>query len=150
MQVSGADGHAARAPRNLTYLEFFLRDHLYRNFNFYSTFITQIAMAFVGLRIVATKLVNPTASRPFLCPELVARTQVALISGRHDKEATKRPPPFPYQQKKFTKFHCLFDNTLKRLNENSKLVVVEGNIASGKSAFAKELAQELDMLYMPE
>lgn len=109
-------------------------------------------MAFMGVRVLATKIVNsgvPIGKKPLLCPELLARAQVAFITGRHT-EAIIRPPPFPYQQKKYTRFHCLFDNTVKRMNENSKLIVVEGSIASGKSAFAKQLADELDMLYIPE
>lgn len=31
-----------------------------------------------------------------------------------------------------------------------QIILVEGPLAAGKSKFAKELAEELDMLYMPE
>jgi NADH dehydrogenase (ubiquinone) 1 alpha subcomplex subunit 10 len=37
-----------------------------------------------------------------------------------------------------------------RFDENTKIIVVEGPIAAGKSAFAKSLAEDLVMLRMPE
>lgn len=58
--------------------------------------------------------------------------------------------PFPYKEKEYNFFNSLFDKTTKRLHENSKIVCVEGPIAAGKSKFAKELAEELEMLYVPE
>lgn len=42
-----------------------------------------------------------------------------------------------------------FDYTLKRIGENSKVVVVEGPPAIGKSALARALAEELEMKYFP-
>lgn len=36
------------------------------------------------------------------------------------------------------------------VNKISQVIVVEGPIAAGKSEFAKKLAEELDMLYLPE
>lgn len=62
----------------------------------------------------------------------------------------KRPAPFPYKEKKFGLWQRLTDTTTKRFDENSKIIVVDGAIAAGKSAFAKDLAHDLDMLYMPE
>ena len=44
----------------------------------------------------------------------------------------------------------MIDRTNKRLHVNSKLVVVEGNIASGKSTVAPKLADMLGFYYMPE
>ena len=35
------------------------------------------------------------------------------------------------------------------MDENSKLIVVDGAHAIGKTDFAKELAEELDMLHFP-
>lgn len=40
--------------------------------------------------------------------------------------------------------------TIDRMDENSKYIIVEGPIASGKTSFAKELAEKLDMYYMPQ
>lgn len=73
------------------------------------------------------------------------------ISGKTMRDPNiKKPPPFPYKDKSYTVFHRIFDHTTDRFDENSKIIVVDGAIAAGKSAFAKQLADELDMLYMPE
>lgn len=58
--------------------------------------------------------------------------------------------PFPYKEKEYGVFQSMVDKTTKRLNDNSKIICVEGPIASGKSKFAKELAEELEMLHVPE
>ncbi|KAM7356306.1 NADH dehydrogenase [ubiquinone] 1 alpha subcomplex subunit 10, mitochondrial-like [Cochliomyia hominivorax] len=60
------------------------------------------------------------------------------------------PKPFPYKEKEYGVIQSIFDKTTKRLNENSKIICVEGSLAVGKSKFAKELAEELEMLYLPE
>jgi len=39
--------------------------------------------------------------------------------------------------------------TQRKFNENSKLIVVDGNVAAGKETVAKKLADQLGMLYMP-
>ena len=43
----------------------------------------------------------------------------------------------------------IFDKTTPRLDENSKIIVVEGAHAVGKTAFAQELAENLEMKYFP-
>ena len=43
----------------------------------------------------------------------------------------------------------IIDKTTPRLDENSKIVVVEGAHAVGKTAFAQELAENLEMKYFP-
>ncbi|KAF5296952.1 hypothetical protein FQR65_LT10104 [Abscondita terminalis] len=62
----------------------------------------------------------------------------------------KKPKPWPYKTKRYNFFRSLFDKTTKRLDENSKIIVVEGPVASGKTELAKALAVEFDMLYLPE
>lgn len=61
-----------------------------------------------------------------------------------------RPAPYDYKRKGFKLYHYLIDSTTKRINENSKIIVVEGPLAAGKSALAKRMAQEFEMLYLPE
>lgn len=58
--------------------------------------------------------------------------------------------PFPYEEKTYGVIWSIFDKTLFRMNENSKMIVVEGPIAAGKTQLAKELAEELEMLHVPE
>ena len=48
-----------------------------------------------------------------------------------------RPKPFDYKNKRYGLFYECFDNTFSRFDENSKIVVVEGPVASGKSKLAK-------------
>lgn len=60
-----------------------------------------------------------------------------------------KPPPFPYKEKRYNFFRALFDPTTSRLDENSKLIVVEGPPAAGKGVLAKELADDLGMAYFP-
>ncbi|GAA6219121.1 NADH dehydrogenase [ubiquinone] 1 alpha subcomplex subunit 10, mitochondrial [Lates japonicus] len=46
--------------------------------------------------------------------------------------------------------YALGERTTPRLKENSKIISVDGNLASGKGALAQKLADKLGMLYMPE
>uniref|UniRef100_A0A1B6LQC9 NADH dehydrogenase [ubiquinone] 1 alpha subcomplex subunit 10, mitochondrial n=1 Tax=Graphocephala atropunctata TaxID=36148 RepID=A0A1B6LQC9_9HEMI len=82
---------------------------------------------------------------------IVALSSRRSICGKifRDPDA-KRPPPFPYKEKSYTMLRSWFDRTTHRFDENSKIIVVDGAVAAGKSAFAKQLAEDLDMLYMPE
>jgi len=59
-----------------------------------------------------------------------------------------KPAPYPYLEKKFRYFTQLTDRTTPRLDENSKLIAVEGAHCIGKTDFAKELAEEFEMLYI--
>lgn len=87
---------------------------------------------------------------------------------RGDRKLSK-PAPYPYKDKGYTFLNAVFDNTLKRFDENTKVrefieikmvfgtklnvfqvIVVDGPIASGKSVFAKALADELEMHFVPE
>jgi len=66
---------------------------------------------------------------------------------RHRTQGEPKPAPFPYKEKRYNFLRAIFDSTPDRLDENSKLIVVEGPTAAGKGNLAKELAQELDMAY---
>lgn len=61
-----------------------------------------------------------------------------------------KPKPWDYNRKGFNLLTSLYDKTTSRLDENSKIIVVEGPVASGKSKFAKEVAKSFGMLYLPE
>lgn len=61
-----------------------------------------------------------------------------------------KPAPFDYQNKDYTWIRSLFDRTTHRFDENSKVIVVEGPIAAGKTEFAKTLADDLGMMHFPE
>ncbi|KAK8743067.1 hypothetical protein OTU49_001509 [Cherax quadricarinatus] len=84
-------------------------------------------------------------------PTPILRPQVATIVSKtlRDKDYT-RPKPYPYKTSNYGFLQAVFDKTTHRFDENSKIIVVDGPIAAGKTAFAKEIADELDMLYVPE
>ncbi|XP_042216693.1 NADH dehydrogenase [ubiquinone] 1 alpha subcomplex subunit 10, mitochondrial-like [Homarus americanus] len=83
-------------------------------------------------------------------PVPVLRPQIATIVSKALRDQDyKRPAPFPYKTDKYGFFAALLDKTTHRFDENSKVIVVDGPIAAGKTEFAKEIADELDMLYVP-
>ncbi|XP_068428742.1 NADH dehydrogenase [ubiquinone] 1 alpha subcomplex subunit 10, mitochondrial [Clinocottus analis] len=46
--------------------------------------------------------------------------------------------------------YMLGERTTPRLNQNSRIITVDGNLSSGKGVLAQKLADRLGMLYMPE
>lgn len=48
-----------------------------------------------------------------------------------------RPNPFPYKDTPYGFFQSLIDSTTHRIDENSKIIVVDGPMAVGKTKFAK-------------
>jgi len=77
---------------------------------------------------------------------------IRFISGKALRQVdpeTKKLKPFPYETKDFKGFPHSLEKTTYRMDENSKLIVVEGAHAIGKSKFAQELADDLEMKYVP-
>ncbi|XP_037796182.1 NADH dehydrogenase [ubiquinone] 1 alpha subcomplex subunit 10, mitochondrial-like [Penaeus monodon] len=90
------------------------------------------------------------AGRRLLPSASVLQPQVATIVSKalRDKDY-RRPAPFPYKDSQYGLVAALMDKTTHRFDENSKIIVVDGPIAAGKTKFAKEVAEELDMLFVP-
>uniref|UniRef100_A0A131YSV2 NADH dehydrogenase [ubiquinone] 1 alpha subcomplex subunit 10, mitochondrial n=1 Tax=Rhipicephalus appendiculatus TaxID=34631 RepID=A0A131YSV2_RHIAP len=110
-------------------------------------------MAFSLLRISRCIAVVP--GLPTSCNVAVARStvhmqQVAGMKTRAFRERVPKPKPFPYETKEYKSWRSLFDETESRFDENTRLIVVEGNIASGKSALAKTIAEEFELKHVPE
>jgi len=103
-------------------------------------------------RVGIVRLINSNTSK------LLSNTNDLIIpcrgiAGKSLRSRINPPPkpkPWPYKEKQYTMLNYLYDKTTPRFDENSKIIVVEGPIAACKTRFAKELAEELDMLYMPE
>jgi len=97
-----------------------------------------VAVVVAGKSATAVSIVAPVS-------------QIRGISSKamRHRNPTTRPAPFPYKEKSYNFWRALFDTTTDRLDENSKLIVIDGPPAAGKAALAKELANELDMLYIP-
>lgn len=83
---------------------------------------------------------------PLLSAALPSCTQVANL------RSVNNPFPLPPRKKPFTHryniFWQLLDSPIPRMNENSIVVVVEGNIGTGKKELAKKLAEEFDLKYI--
>lgn len=60
------------------------------------------------------------------------------------------PEPWDYKHRGFNYTIAVHDRTQARFHQNSKLIVVEGNIGAGKSTLAKGLAEQLGFYHMPE
>jgi len=73
----------------------------------------------------------------------------ANIFSKTSGNLEPRMKPWNYKKYGFNTFWGLFDGTTKRFNDNSKLVVVEGPPALGKTEFAKAVADELGMKFVP-
>jgi len=84
---------------------------------------------------------------PQLLQQLCARG-ISSKTMRHRIAPAPKPAPYPYKDKKYNYLRAMMDYpTTSRMDENSKLIVVDGPPAAGKSALAKELANELEMAY---
>jgi len=77
------------------------------------------------------------------------KIQTATMKSKTSGDLPKRLPPWNYKRWGFEYPHSIIDGTTKRFNENSKLVVVEGPPALGKTEVAKAIADEFDMLFIP-
>ncbi|XP_029660159.1 NADH dehydrogenase [ubiquinone] 1 alpha subcomplex subunit 10, mitochondrial [Formica exsecta] len=75
--------------------------------------------------------------------------QLAFISHKSKRVDRRRIPPFDYLNKQYGFWAQLFDPMVDRCDENTKVIVVEGPIAAGKSEVAAKLAEELEMVYLP-
>ncbi|KAK6029507.1 deoxynucleoside kinase [Ostertagia ostertagi] len=88
---------------------------------------------------------------------LLAATSAPIIPQNRSmvhKSVLKLPPdypdPWPYKEKGFHSIDMIKDRTKPHFHQNSKLIVVEGNIGAGKSKLSAELADHLGLYYMPE
>ena len=65
------------------------------------------------------------------------------------QEPRKKPAPFPYWKKSYNMFYQIIDPITYRFDENTRVVVVDGLPAVGKSKLCEQLAKEFGLLYMP-
>ncbi|CAD6188372.1 unnamed protein product [Caenorhabditis auriculariae] len=95
-----------------------------------------------------------SARRLFVCSVPNVSKNNAQIRTIVHKSLLRLPADYPaawdYKNLGFNNVDGFTDDTSKRFHQNSKLVVVEGNIGAGKSTMAKELAEQLGFYHMPE
>lgn len=110
-----------------------------------------VVMRSAFARTAAAKNCVGKATTPLLAGKVgVPTIQVATMRATYG-EKYPYEKPWPYEQKKFNLFHeiVMMEKSLFRMNENSKIIIVEGNINVGKSQFAQDLAKNFDLKYIP-
>jgi len=91
-----------------------------------------------GLRLTATNAVVKGHMAP-----IVIGCRTMLSKARRGEY--ERPKPYPHETKDFNRFAGIYDRTTVRMDENSRIILVDGAHAVGKTDFAKQLAEEFDM-----
>ena len=71
--------------------------------------------------------------------------QAAGLTATHGEKFPYAKPWKNWENRKYTLLNEFFDSTTARLNENSKVIVVDGNLAVGKNDFARRLAAGFDL-----
>ncbi|CAH0760222.1 unnamed protein product [Diatraea saccharalis] len=103
------------------------------------------------VKTAVVKIISPSHGGKIAACTFVQNRNIA---GKALRESLPPPPPkpapFDYVNKDYTWFRSLFDRTTHRLDENSKVVVVEGPVAAGKTQFAAALADDLGMKHFQE
>lgn len=90
-----------------------------------------------------------SGSSKLLAAAAVNKVPSANMNSKTSGNLEPRLPPWNYKKWGFEYMHSLFDGTTKRFNDNSKMVVVEGPPALGKTEVAKAIADEFDMQFVP-
>ena len=94
---------------------------------------------------------NRCVVRVNLIPSASSSIQKAGITSKpYYKRNPTAPAPFPWYKQELSWMRAAFSSMLRRFDENSKIIIVEGNVASGISKFAKELADELGFVHIPQ
>jgi len=102
--------------------------------------------------VLRTATFRIAPAKSLLSKHLPCIQQAAGIQSKalRDLQGIKRPPPYDYRHKPYNVWRSFFDKTTHRIDDNSKIILLEGPIAAGKSAFGQELAKQLDMMFIPE
>ncbi|XP_062613253.1 NADH dehydrogenase [ubiquinone] 1 alpha subcomplex subunit 10, mitochondrial-like [Saccostrea cucullata] len=107
-------------------------------------------MASLGARLLTSgsSCAKGFLKAPLLTAVLPGCTQVANLRSKND------PFPLPPREKPFKhRFNCYwqpFESNIHRMNENSIVIIVDGNIGTGKKDLAKKIAEEFDLRYIED
>ncbi|XP_076299069.1 NADH dehydrogenase (ubiquinone) subunit ND-42 [Lasioglossum baleicum] len=97
--------------------------------------------------------INPVACFNRLCKVSKNHNvvQVALMTRVADQTSsqTNKPPPYPYWEKEWRGLDRYTDPMVYRFDDNTRLLVVDGPPAMGKTKVCEKIAAEFGLLYMP-
>lgn len=84
---------------------------------------------------------------PLNCSKTAATApiQVAGLKATYGEKYPYAKPWPNWENRKYTLLHEYTDPTGPRMNENSKIIIVDGNMAVGKNDFARRLAKGFDL-----
>lgn len=107
-------------------------------------------MAAIATKLSRTMLPSPAPTGKLLAVALInLKVPSASIYGKTMAGELEKPPPaWNYKRWGYNYWYSLLDGTTKRFTDNTRVVVVDGPPAIGKTEFAKGLAEELGMLYV--
>lgn len=108
-------------------------------------------MALNSLHHTFSNIIRPSFLISGVRLKFPSKVCAAFLTSKELRDPTiEKVKPWPYETKKFTVLHSVFDRTVKRFDENTKIILVEGNIGVGKTTFAKKVAEEFELKYVPE
>ncbi|CAD5233568.1 unnamed protein product [Bursaphelenchus xylophilus] len=124
-----------------------------RSLDFYSSpiFVVHVQDSLkeqVGHDKMAPSIVRVGLLSRLLPKTLAASQSRGIVTKEYLDLPYDYPDPWPYKERGYFQKHFLRDYTKKRLHKNSKLIVLEGNIASGKSSVGPALADAFGFKYM--
>ncbi|XP_041969499.1 NADH dehydrogenase [ubiquinone] 1 alpha subcomplex subunit 10, mitochondrial [Aricia agestis] len=102
------------------------------------------------VRTSLVKVISPQGGKISGCAIIHKRTIMGKALRETLPPRDPKPPPFDYVNKHYTWLRSLLDRTTHRFDENSKLIVVDGPVAVGKTKFAAALAEDLGMKHFEE
>jgi len=86
-------------------------------------------------------------SSSFLAPNAI---QVRTITRKELRDPDRpKYAPWPYKTKQYTYWHAFFDDVTHRINDDSRVIVVDGPPTGNKDALCKSIADALDFHYIP-
>lgn len=80
----------------------------------------------------------------------VPAASLTSISDPEYASRKKRMKPYPYETSPLRYPQIFTDKTVNRLDENSKLIVIEGNMGVEKEEFGRKIAEEFGMKFIPD
>nr|XP_034184763.1 NADH dehydrogenase [ubiquinone] 1 alpha subcomplex subunit 10, mitochondrial isoform X2 [Osmia lignaria] len=100
---------------------------------------------------IGVSKITPAAFLPRLCkiPKNHNAIQVAFMKRLALCDPVRKPAPFKYWEKLYSAFQMAKTSIVMRYDENTRIIVVDGPPAVGKSKLCEKLAEEFGMMYMP-